>query len=72
MDEQRYLRMRQVAQRLGLGRVTLYKLLRDHNFPAGLIFGRSRRWDINEIDRWAAAQGKENATQNFNLEKADF
>lgn len=58
MDEQRYLKMRQVAQRLGLGRVTLYKLLRNHNFPAGLIFGHSRRWDIQDVDAWAAAQAQ--------------
>ena len=56
LQERRYLRAREVAERLGVGRTTIYRFARCGDFPKGLKFGNSRRWDIRDVDAWAARQ----------------
>ena len=56
LRERRYLRGREVAERLGLGISTIYRFIRCGEFPQPLKFGRSTRWDVQAIDEWAGRQ----------------
>ena len=56
LKERRYLRAREVAERLGVGVTTIYRLIQQGQFIEGAKFGGSRRWDVQEVDRWAAEQ----------------
>ena len=56
LKERRYLRAREVAERLGVGVTTIYRLIQQGQFIEGARFGGSRRWDVQEVDKWAAEQ----------------
>ena len=46
---------RQVQARIGLGTSTLYRLMRQRDFPPPLkIGGKCVRWRENEIEAWLA------------------
>ena len=46
---------RQVQARIGLGTSTLYRLMRQRDFPPPLkIRGKCVRWRENEIEAWLA------------------
>ena len=59
ITERRYLGARDVAKRLSLSTTTLYRLIQRGDFPQGLKFGHSTRWDIQDVDAWAKAQSEE-------------
>lgn len=47
--------MRQVCEKLGVSRATLYRLREDPHFPPPCyITSRTPRWVADEIDRWVA------------------
>lgn len=54
MTEQRYLSAREVAKRLNIGVSTLYRMIKRGMFLQGGFFGGSRRWNVSDVDRWAA------------------
>lgn len=56
--EQKYLTARQVGERLGIAKTTIFKLVRRGIFPKGAKFGGARRWSAEIIDAWAKAQDK--------------
>ena len=56
LRERRYLRGREVAERLGIALTTIYRFTRHGEFPQPLKFGRSTRWDVQAIDDWASRQ----------------
>lgn len=58
--EQKFLSAREVAKRLNIGVSTLYRLIKQGLFIQGGYFGGSRRWDISDVDNWAAAQAAGN------------
>lgn len=65
MDERKYLRIGQVAKRLNISTMTLYRMLERGEFIHGVyISPRCRRWNVDDVDRWMAAQAK-NSKQNF-------
>jgi prophage regulatory protein len=46
-----------VMQRVGLGRTTIYKMIRDRSFPAPVKIGpRASRWIETEVATWQLAQ----------------
>jgi len=48
-----YLSSRQVCEKLGVSRATLYRLRKDPGFPApAYLTSRLPRWVETEIDRW--------------------
>ena len=75
ITERRYLGAREVAERLGVGVTTIYRLIQKEQFPEGARFGKSHRWDIQDVDAWAAAQAQADPTrerQHGNYEKGAF
>jgi prophage regulatory protein len=55
--EIRILRARQVRERTGLSRSTLYSKIKAGEFPASISLGdRAVGWCSNEIDDWIAAR----------------
>ena len=53
----RFIRLPEVKQRTGLGKTTLYGMVKDGEFPAPVkIGGRAVAWVDSEIDHWAAAR----------------
>ena len=60
MAEAQYLTLAEVAERLHIAKTSVYNFMKTANFPTGAKFGRKcRRWNIDEIDRWAKAQSLE-------------
>ncbi|MBQ8691521.1 MAG: helix-turn-helix domain-containing protein [Synergistaceae bacterium] len=56
LKERRYLRAREVAERLGVSITTVYRLIQQGQFIEGAKFGGSRRWDVQAVDAWATEQ----------------
>jgi prophage regulatory protein len=53
----RFVRLKEVCDRIGLGKSTIYRLIGSGNFPAGhIILGRYRVWLESEISTWMADQ----------------
>ena len=44
-----FLKARQLAQRLGITVKTVYNLVDTGELPAGVKFGKSRRWDWDTV-----------------------
>ena len=44
-----YIRAKQLAQELGVTVKTIYNLMNTGQLPQGVKFGKSRRWDMDEI-----------------------
>ena len=59
LKERRYLRAREVAERLGVSITTVYRLIRQGQFIEGARFGGSRRWDVQAIDAWAQSKSQD-------------
>ena len=56
LTERRYLRGREVAERLGVSIATVYRLIQRGEFIEGTRFGGSRRWDVQAVDAWAQSK----------------
>ena len=52
----KFLKINDVAEMLSISRQGVYNLMERANFPKGAKFGRSRRWNADEVDEWAQAQ----------------
>ena len=53
--EERMLRRPEVEAKVGLGRRSIYKLMREGQFPLPVRIGpRAVRWSASEIDAWLA------------------
>ena len=53
----RLLRLSEVQTRTALGRSTIYRLMRNGDFPEPLKIGaRAVRWRESEIEEWLAAR----------------
>jgi prophage regulatory protein len=53
----RYIRLPEVKERTGLGKTTLYGMVKDGEFPAPVkLAGRAVGWVESEVDQWAAAR----------------
>ena len=53
---ERYLSIKQLSERYGLTPDGIYKKVRRGQFPAGVHFGKVRRWALSELAEWEAAQ----------------
>ena len=52
-ETRKLLRLHQVQDLTGLARSTIYKLISDKRFPAGIsLSGRSVAWDSHAIEAW--------------------
>ena len=48
-----FLRVRQVSERVGLSRSTIYQLVKAGNFPSPVKIGaRASAWLASEVDEW--------------------
>lgn len=55
--QDRYLRREEVERLVGLGRSSLYRLMRQGAFPTPIrIGGRAVRWSERELEQWLAAR----------------
>ena len=62
MAETRLLRIREVLDRIGLGRSKLYQLVKaDPDFPRPVHVGKAVRWRDRDIEEWIGRQGQETA-----------
>ena len=60
------LRMRVVAQIIGVSPVTIYRYIREGSFPAQIKIGkRAVAWRASDIDAWIKSRGQVGA-QNDN------
>ena len=50
-----FLTVKDLADRYGLNKCTIYSLLRSGKLPAGLKIGRSRRWKLCMIEAFEAS-----------------
>lgn len=49
----RFLRLSEVQERVGLGRTSIYKMMREGNFPKPVnTLGRNVAWLDSEVDEW--------------------
>lgn len=56
------LNARTVATRLSVSKATLYRLVRDHDFPAPVRLGKGRSaWLETEVDSWVAQRAEARA-----------
>jgi prophage regulatory protein len=69
---------KQVKPRIGLGRVTVYKMIREGKFPAPVKIGALKvGWRESEIDRWIGGlervvlHGQEEPVQTTASEESD-
>ena len=51
-SNKKFLNVSEVAQRYGLGKVTIFAKVKAGEFPAGIKIGRSRRWSIDELEQF--------------------
>ena len=49
---ERFLSMLEVADMLGVARVSIYNFIQRNNFPQGFKFGRARRWRERDVTAW--------------------
>ena len=53
----RLIKIQEVTERVGIGRSSIYKLMRASGFPLPLkLGGRAVRWSVAELDAWVAVQ----------------
>ena len=58
-NERRFLKVRAVLVRTGLGRSSLYSAMKAGTFPQSILIGtRSRAWDSVAVDAWMASRIK--------------
>ena len=61
MVSERLLRRQEVEARCGLARSSLYRLMREGNFPVPLKVGaRAVRWREAEIEKWLTERPRAN------------
>lgn len=59
----RLLALPAVIEKLGLGRDTIYRRVREGTFPKPIKLGRATRWYEHELDEWlATAKRKDEST----------
>jgi prophage regulatory protein len=59
----RYMRLPEVKNKTGLGKTTLYGMIKGGEFPAPVkIGGRAVGWVESEVDQWAVARLAERVT----------
>ena len=51
-DEYRFMRMREVTERLGVTRVTVYKLIKCDGFPPPIKLGGASVWRSDRVSEW--------------------
>ena len=55
-DTDRLLTRVEVERRIGIGRSTIYKLMREGRFPAPYQIAGAARWSLREVEDWLAKQ----------------
>lgn len=51
-NDERFLSMNELMQRYGLTRYAFYSWIRQGSFPAGVHFGKARRWPLSQLVEW--------------------
>jgi prophage regulatory protein len=56
----RFLRLKEIRQRVGLSRSTIYRMMKDGTFPPSLSLGaRTSVWLVSEVEAWISARQPE-------------
>lgn len=50
--EERFLKVGELAERYGLTKNAIFKMVRRGAFPAGVRFGGARRWSLSQLTEW--------------------
>ena len=50
--EERFLKVSELAERYGLTKNAIFKMVRRGAFPAGVLFGGARRWPLSQLTEW--------------------
>ena len=62
MIEDRYIRIKELATMLGIGKSTIYRLIKDNKFPKQIrLTERTSVWRLSEINKWI--KDREKATK---------
>lgn len=62
MIEDRYIRIKELATMLGIGKSTIYRLIKDNKFPKQIrLTERTSVWRLSVINQWIA--DRERATK---------
>jgi prophage regulatory protein len=59
MGQRRIIRMRQLVEKMSMGRATIYKLIAESKFPPGFLIGPGGRcvgWFEDVVDDWLQAR----------------
>ena len=54
--QDRYLTATELADRLGVSRSYIYKLMRGHGFPRQYKLGKRSVWKLTEVEEWMQQQ----------------
>lgn len=60
-DGATYLQARQVRERYNVSDMTIWRWLRDQNFPQPIYITRYRYWRLTDIEAWEAKQAAKGA-----------
>jgi excisionase family DNA binding protein len=56
VGEDRYLTVKQVAERLGVGKSSVFDWAKRGVFPRQKKFGTTSRWSLAEVEAWIASR----------------
>ncbi len=70
--DMKFLRMKDVCERVGLGRTTVWRLTKEGKFPASHLLGsRSIGWLESDVEKWMKNRpGGDSLRKNPDLETA--
>lgn len=59
MSKEKHLRSQEIVERLGIGRSTLFRWVKEGSFPQPIRAGRRfTRWRLSDVERWEEARLK--------------
>lgn len=65
MARKTYSRLKQIISRTGLGKSSIYSLIKQGKFPQQIhLSTRTAVWDDDEVDSWLAARAAESRKKN--------
>ena len=56
--EDRYITIKEIVERLGISKASIYSCSKDGRFPKQKKLGSSSRWSLQEIEDWVKTRPK--------------
>lgn len=58
MEQKKTLTLSECAEYIGCTPPTLRKMIKDEKAPPYMIFGKSKRWSVAQVDAWLSGVGR--------------